>query len=47
MSTNNAVISLTTGLEDTERVTVALLGTVGASESGRPTLMFLTKEVVA
>lgn len=41
-----AVISLTTGLEDTEKVTVALLVAVGAAESGRPTLMFLTKEAV-
>ena len=43
---NTAVISLTTGLEDTERVTVALLVAVGAAESGRPTLVFLTKEAV-
>jgi predicted peroxiredoxin len=41
-----AVVSLTTGLEDTERVTVAFLVAVGAAESGRPTLMFLTKEAV-
>jgi predicted peroxiredoxin len=41
-----ALISLTTGLEDTERVTVAFLVAVGAAESGRPTLMFLTKEAV-
>jgi predicted peroxiredoxin len=39
-----AAISLTTGLEDAERVTVALLVAVGAAESGRQTLMFLTKE---
>ena len=45
MSTK-AAVSLTTGLEDTERVTVALLVAVGAAESGRPTLMFLTKEAV-
>ena len=45
MSTR-AAISLTTGLEDAERVTVALLVAVGAAESGRPTLMFLTKEAV-
>ena len=44
--TNKAAISLTTGLEDGERVTVALLVAVGAAESGRPTLMFLTKEAV-
>ena len=41
-----AVVSLTTGLEDAEKVTVALLVAVGAAESGRPTLMFLTKEAV-
>jgi predicted peroxiredoxin len=41
---NKAVVSLTTGLEDAEKVTVALLVAVGAAESGRPTLMFLTKE---
>jgi predicted peroxiredoxin len=41
-----AVISLTTGLEDSERVTVAYLVAVGAAEQGRPTLMFLTKEAV-
>jgi predicted peroxiredoxin len=41
-----AVISLSTGLEDSERVTVALLVAVGAAEGGRPTLMFLTKEAV-
>lgn len=41
---SRAAISLTTGLEDPEKVTVALLVAVGASESGRPTLMFMTKE---
>ncbi|WP_030174726.1 DsrE family protein [Spirillospora albida] len=41
-----AVVSLTTGMEDTERVTVAFLVAVGAAETGRPTLMFLTKEAV-
>lgn len=45
MSTK-AAISLTTGLEDPERVTVAFLVAVGAAESGRPTTMFLTKEAV-
>jgi predicted peroxiredoxin len=39
-----ACISLVTGLEDPERVTVAFLVAVGAAEQGRPTLMFLTKE---
>ena len=41
-----AVISLTTGLEDPEKVTVAFLVAVGAAEAGRATLMFLTKEAV-
>ena len=41
-----AVISLTTGLEDPEKVTVALLVAVGAAGSSRPTLVFLTKEAV-
>lgn len=41
-----AVISLTTGLEDPEKVMVAFLVAVGAAEEGRPTLMFLTKEAV-
>ena len=43
---NKAVISLSTGLEDGEKVTVALLVAVAAAESGRPTLMFLAKEAV-
>ncbi len=43
---NKAVISLTTGLEDPEKVTVAYLVAVGAAESGRETLMFLSKEAV-
>ena len=43
---NRAAISLITGLEDPEKVTVALLVAVGAAESGRETLMFLTKEAV-
>lgn len=43
---NKAAVSLTTGLEDPEKVTVALLVAVGAAESGRPTRMFLTKEAV-
>jgi predicted peroxiredoxin len=41
-----AVISLTTGLEDPEKVTVAFLVAVAAAEQRRPTLMFLTKEAV-
>ena len=43
---NKAVISLTTGLEDSEKVMIAFLVAVGAAETGRPTLMFLTKEAV-
>lgn len=41
---NRAAISLTTGLEDPEKVTMAFLVAVGAAESGRSSLMFLTKE---
>lgn len=45
MATNGKVaISLSTGLEDPEQVTVALLMAVGAAEQGRTTLMFMTKE---
>jgi predicted peroxiredoxin len=43
---SKAVISLTTGLEDPEKVMVAFLVAVGAAENGRETLMFLTKEAV-
>jgi predicted peroxiredoxin len=43
---SRAAVSLTTGLEDPEKVTVALLVAVGAAEAGRPSLMFLTKEAV-
>ncbi|MFC4602739.1 DsrE family protein [Rhodococcus kronopolitis] len=43
---HKAVISLSTGLEDAEKVTVAFLVAVGAAEDGRETLMFLTKEAV-
>jgi predicted peroxiredoxin len=41
-----AVVSLVTGLEDPEKVTVAFLVAVGAAEQGRQTLMFMTKEAV-
>ncbi len=44
--TGKAVISLTTGLEDPEKVTVAFLVAVGAAETGRPTVMFQAKEAV-
>jgi predicted peroxiredoxin len=43
---SKAAVSLTTGLEDPEKVTVAFLVAVGAAEQGRPTAMFLTKEAV-
>jgi predicted peroxiredoxin len=43
---SKAAISLVTGLEDPEKVTVALLVAVGAAEAERSTLMFLTKEAV-
>ena len=43
---DKAAISLATGLEDAERVTVALLVAVAAAEAGRPTLVFLSKEAV-
>jgi predicted peroxiredoxin len=43
---SRAAISLTTGLEDAERVTVALLVALGAAEGGRDTAIFLTKEAV-
>jgi predicted peroxiredoxin len=45
-NTGKAVVSLTTGMEDPEKVAVAFLVAVGAAEEGRPTLMFLTKEAV-
>lgn len=37
-------ISLITGMEDAEKVTVALLVAVGAAEAGHETLIFATKE---
>jgi hypothetical protein len=46
MPSSKAVISLSTGMQDPEKVTVALLVAVGAAEQHRPTLMFLTKEAV-
>jgi predicted peroxiredoxin len=38
-----AVVSLTTGLEDPEKVTVAFLVAVAAAEQQRPTLMFCAR----
>lgn len=46
MTAGPSVVSLITGLEDPETVTVAMLVAVGAAEAGRETLMFLTKEAV-
>jgi predicted peroxiredoxin len=43
---NKAVINLATGMEDPEKVMIAFLVAVGAAETGRETLMFLTKEAV-
>lgn len=43
---SKAVVSLMTGMEDPEKVTVAFLVAVGAAETGHETLMFLTKEAV-
>jgi len=40
------VINLATGLEDTERVTVAFLVAGAAAEQGKRVAMFLTKEAV-
>lgn len=44
--TAKVVINLATGLEDGERVTVALLVAGAAVDQGRPVTMFLTKEAV-
>ena len=41
---NTVVVSLTTGPEDAEKVTVAFQAAVGAAEQGRDCLMFLTEE---
>jgi hypothetical protein len=41
---SKAVISLTTGLEDPEKVTVAFLMAVAAAEQGRPAIVFCAKE---
>jgi predicted peroxiredoxin len=44
--TSKVVINLATGLDDSERVTVALLVGGAALEQGRQVTMFLTKEAV-
>jgi predicted peroxiredoxin len=46
MAESKVVINLATGLEDSERVTVAFLVGGAAAEQGRPVAMFLTKEAV-
>lgn len=43
---NKVIVNLATGLEDSERVTVAFLVALGAAERGQPVRMFLTKEAV-
>src|ERR687885_848142 len=43
---DKVVINLATGLEDTERVTVAFLVGGAAAEQGKQVAMFLTKEAV-
>jgi predicted peroxiredoxin len=43
---SKVVINLATGLEDAERVTVALLVATAALEAGKQVAMFLTKEAV-
>lgn len=43
---SKVVINLATGLEDSERVTVAFLVGGAATAKGRPVAMFLTKEAV-
>src|SRR4051794_15062423 len=43
---DKVLINLATGLEDSERVTVAFLVAGAALERGRPVAMFLTKEAV-
>lgn len=47
MTTNGkVVINLATGLEDPERVTVALLVAGAAAQAGKQVTMFMTKEAV-
>jgi predicted peroxiredoxin len=43
---DKVLINLATGLEDSERVTVAFLVAGAALQRGRPVAMFLTKEAV-
>jgi predicted peroxiredoxin len=46
VANDKVVINLATGLEDTERVTVAFLVAGAALEQGKQVAMFLTKEAV-
>jgi predicted peroxiredoxin len=46
MANQKVVINLATGLEDSERVTVAFLVANAALEKGKQVAMFLTKEAV-
>ena len=43
---SKAVVSLATGLEDPEKVSVALLMAVGAAGTGRETVVFAAEEAV-
>ncbi|MFC4949250.1 DsrE family protein [Pseudonocardia sp. GCM10023141] len=43
---DKVIVNLATGMEDSERVTVAFLVGVAAAERGQPVRMFLTKEAV-
>ena len=45
-SSGKVVVNLATGLEDSERVTVAFLVGGAAAEQGKQVVMFLTKEAV-
>jgi predicted peroxiredoxin len=46
MADAKLVVNLATGLEDSERVTVAFLVANAALEQGKQVAMFLTKEAV-
>src|SRR5213594_5010089 len=46
MANDKVVVNLATGLEDTERVTVAFLVGGAAVEQGKQVAMFLTKEAI-
>jgi predicted peroxiredoxin len=46
MAGERVVINLATGLEDSERVTVAFLVATAALDKGKEVVMFLTKEAI-